>query len=99
MSRARAFAKNFGFETVDSTADGYELLALSFDGEKPRFTDAARNQTIASQNLTIYYSPQCPFILQKIDDIRQYVEANNILADLIEVDSLEKAKALAAEKK
>lgn len=90
----QAFAKNFGFETVDSTADGYELLALSFDGTKPRFTEAARNQTIDSQKLTIYYSPQCPFILQKIDDIRQYVEANNIPADLIEVDSLEKAKAL-----
>lgn len=33
----QSFAKKFGFETVDETENGYELLALSFDGTKPRF--------------------------------------------------------------
>ena len=33
----QAFAKKFGFQTVDTAPNGYELLALSFDGTKPRF--------------------------------------------------------------
>ena len=37
----QAFAKRYGFQTVDETEDGYELLALSFDGSVPRFTDGA----------------------------------------------------------
>lgn len=28
----QSFAKKFGFEVVDATDNGYELLALSFDG-------------------------------------------------------------------
>ena len=28
----QSFAKKFGFEVVDTTDNGYELLALSFDG-------------------------------------------------------------------
>ncbi|MGB5823011.1 MAG: hypothetical protein WBH44_02975 [Proteocatella sp.] len=31
----QAFAKNFGFEVVDTTNNGSELLALSFDGTMP----------------------------------------------------------------
>lgn len=33
----QSFAKRFGFETVDRTDNGYELLALSLDGSTPRF--------------------------------------------------------------
>ena len=35
----QAFAEKYGFETVDTTPDGYRLLALSFYGTKP---DGAR---------------------------------------------------------
>jgi GNAT superfamily N-acetyltransferase len=52
------FAKKFGFEAVDFTEDGYELLALSFNGTVPKFTDKARKQQIENQDLTIYYSMQ-----------------------------------------
>ena len=37
----QSFAKRFGFQTVDTTDSGYELLALSFDGTVPRFTERA----------------------------------------------------------
>ena len=30
--RTSLFARKFGFEVVDTTDNGYELLALSFDG-------------------------------------------------------------------
>lgn len=90
----QAFAKKFGFEVVDTTYDGYELLALSFDRTVPKFSEKAKKQQIENQELTIYYSMQCPFILQKIEEIKLYCEAKGVPASINLVDSLEKAKAL-----
>lgn len=90
----QAFAKKYGFETVDVTDSGYELLALSFDGTAPAFTENAKKEQIKNQELTVYYDMQCPYIYQKIEDIKQYCEANNVPVNLIKVDSLQKAKAL-----
>lgn len=88
------FAKRYGFEIVDTTDDGYELLTLSFDGTVPKFTEKAKKQQIENQELTIYYSMQCPYILQKINEIKQYCETNDVPASINKVDSLEKAKEL-----
>ena len=90
----QAFAKKYGFETVDVTDNGYELLALSFDGQTPKFTENAKKEKIMNQELTIYYDTQCPYIYEKIEDIRQYCESDNIPVSLILVDSLQKAKEL-----
>ena len=90
----QSFAKKFGFETVDSTDDGYELLALSFDGTTPRFAPGAKKQAIDSAELTVYYDMQCPYIVQCVDTLRRYCEANGIPASFILVDTLEQAKAL-----
>ena len=90
----QAFAKKYGFETVDTAPGDYELLALSFDGRKPRFTDGAKRMAIDDPRLTVYYDRQCPFILQKVESIRAYCDEHQVPANLIEVDSLEKAKAL-----
>lgn len=90
----QAFAKKYGFETVDVTDSGYELLAFSFDGQNPKFTENAKKEKIMNQELTIYYDMQCPFIYEKIEDIRQYCESGNIPVSLILVDSMQKAKEL-----
>lgn len=90
----QAFAKKFGFETVDETDSGYELLALSFDGSKPHFCENAKKETIDSEALTVYYDFQCPFVLQRIEMLRTFCEEKGIAASFIEVDSLEKAKSL-----
>lgn len=90
----QSFAKKFGFETVDETENGYELLALSFDGTKPRFAENAKRESIDSKKLTVYYDAQCPFIPGHIESNRKFCEENGIDADFIEVDSLEKAKNL-----
>ncbi|RGY98703.1 GNAT family N-acetyltransferase [Clostridium sp. AM58-1XD] len=90
----QSFARKYGFETVDTTEDGYELLALSFDGTKPQFTESAKKQQIESEILTIYYDKQCPYILQKIEKIKENCAALTVPLDLIEVDTLQKAKAL-----
>lgn len=88
------FAKKFGFVPVDTTADGYELLALSFDGTEPYFLPNAKLQTIEEQELTIYFSRQCPYTEQALKTVRQHCEQNAVPFHLIEVDTLEKAKAL-----
>lgn len=90
----QSFAKKFGFEAVDTTDNGYELLALSFDGTAPRFTQAAKAHTIENKELTIYYDMQCPFVCQTIETIKQYCEAADVPVSLIQVDTLQKAKRL-----
>ena len=87
----QAFARKFGFEVVDATDDGYELLALSFDGTVPRFAPHAKAQAIDSDELTIYYDFQCPYVPERIEAIRRYCEANDVPLTLIQVDSLQKA--------
>lgn len=90
----QSFAASYGFVPVDETQDGYRLLALSFDGTTPRFTDSARRQQIDEQVLTVYYTRQCPFIPQKVEEIRQVCAEQNAPLNLVEVDSLAAAKAL-----
>ena len=80
----QSFAKKFGFEVVDTTDNGYELLALSFDGTTPKFTENAKGQSIASKVLTIYYDMQCPYIYQYIDIIKQFCETNDVPENTIE---------------
>lgn len=87
----KKFMQKYGFDTVD-TAGEYELLALSFDGTKPEFSPNAKKQRIDSQNLTIYYGMQCPYIPNCIEQIRNYCRDNDVALDLIQVDTLEKAK-------
>lgn len=90
----QTFAKRFGFKAVDTTANGYELLALSFDGTTPKFTQSAKEAKIENKELTIYYDMQCPFVLQTIDGIKQYCETNEVPVNFILVDTLEQAKEL-----
>jgi len=90
----QSFAKRFGFEVVDTTDNGYELLTLSFDGTTPQFAQNFKTQEIDNKELTIYYSMQCPFVYQTIEVLRQYCDAHDISVSLIQVDTLQKAKEL-----
>lgn len=90
----QAFAKKFGFEVVDTTDNGYELLALSFDGTTPKFAPNAQKQEISNPELTIYYDMQCPYTWQSIELVKQYCAANDVPVSLIKVDTLQKAKEL-----
>ena len=73
---------------------GYELLALSFDGTVPQFAPNAKNLKIESEELTIYYDMQCPYIYKYIEMIKQYCETNDVPVSFIQVDTLQKAKEL-----
>ena len=89
----KKFMQKYGFNTVDAIGDEYELLALSLDGTTPSFNDRAKMQSIESENLTIFYGMQCPYIPNCIEQVSNYCKANNISLDLVKVDSLEKAKS------
>lgn len=90
----QAFAAKYGFETVDTTPGGYRLLARSFDGSKPHFAENAKQLEIESSDLTIYYSPQCPYIHQSVELVHRTCGELEVPYILIPVDTLEKAKAL-----
>ncbi|WP_183306304.1 N-acetyltransferase [Dysgonomonas hofstadii] len=90
----QSFAKKFGFEVVDTTDSGYELLALSFDGTTPKFERNVKNKEIKNKELTIYYDMQCPYVSQNVEQMKLYCEMNNVPVSLIEVDTLQKAKEL-----
>lgn len=90
----QTFAKKFGFEVVDTTDSGYELLALSFDGTTPMFAQTAKTQKIESNELTIYYDMQCPYVCQSINLLKSYCETNDVPVSFLAVDTLQKAKEL-----
>ena len=90
MSDKAFFQKN-KFVIVDNIED-YELMALSFDGKIPKFTNKAKKQEIKSKNLTIYYGMQCPFIPNCIEQIQDYCSKNKIKLELEKIDTLKKAK-------
>lgn len=90
----QAFAKKFGFEAVDTTDYGYELLACSFDGTVPRFAPNVKTPAIESQELTIYYDLQCPYIVQSVEMVRRYCQDHAVPVSFMQVDTLQKAKEL-----
>lgn len=90
----QTFAKRFGFEVVDTTDHGYELLALSFDGTVPKFAPNVKTPKIENKALTIYYGMQCPYVCQSVEMIKQYCEVNDVPVSFIQVDTLQKAKEL-----
>lgn len=90
----QSFAKKFGFKQAECTANGYELLALSFDGTLPHFADQAKQMRIDDDQLCIYYDCQCPYVYQVLPNIQTYCEANAVEYKLIQIESLSQAKAL-----
>lgn len=88
------FAQKYGFSVVDSTDHGYDLLALSFDGTAPAFTDRAKKGEIEEKELTIYYDLQCPHILQRLEWIGAFCGERGLPLTLRQVESLEMAKDL-----
>ena len=88
----KKFFEHYGFKVVDTIND-YELMALSFnDKETPKFSDSARKMEIDSQDFTIYYSNECPYVEYEVKELSDYAKYKGIKLDFIKIDSLEKAK-------
>lgn len=87
----KKFFEKYGFKVVDTIGD-YELLALSFHDELPKFCENARKMEIENKAFTIYYSPQCPFVQNSIKEVKSFVEETGANIHFEQIDSLEKAK-------
>lgn len=88
----KKFFEHFGFKVVDTIGD-YELLVLQFDDKDvPKFNDNARNMKIDSEEFTIYYSNECPYVEYEVKELSDYAKDNNINIHFMKIDSLEKAK-------
>ena len=88
----KKFFEHFGFKVVDTIND-YELMTLQFDNaDTPLFSESARKMEIESQDFTIYYSNECPYVEYEVKELSDYAKKNNIKLNFIKVDSLEKAK-------
>lgn len=87
----KSFFEKYGFKVVDTIGE-YELLALSFDNNNPSFNDNARKMEINDKNFTIYYSPECPYVVHQVDELTEYSKKNGIKINFIKVDTVEKAK-------
>ena len=88
----KKFFEHFGFKVVDTIED-YELMALEFEkGETPKFSDSARLMKIESEEFTIYYSNECPYVEHQVEELTEYSKEKNIKINFIKIDSLEKAK-------
>jgi len=90
----KKFMQKFGFVPADTIGDEYELLALSFDGTMPVFTENAKRQRIDCDILTIFYSMQCPYISNCIEQIESYCNASKVPLRLIKVNSCQEAKEI-----
>ena len=88
----KAFFEHFGFKVVDSIND-YELMALAFkESELPKFNDNAKKMTIDTDDFTIYYSNECPYVEYEVEELYEYAKKNSIIVNFIKIDTLEKAK-------
>ena len=74
----KKFFEHFGFKVVDKIME-YELLALQFDNKAtPKFSDNAREMKIDSQNFTIYYSNECPYVKYEVQELSNYAKEKGI---------------------
>ena len=89
----KKFFEHYGFQVVDSIGD-YELLSLSFCDKQPKFNDCARKMEIETKDFTIYYSSECPYVLNGIHEITEYAKEHNIPLHIEKIDCLEKAKTV-----
>lgn len=89
----KGFFLKYGFKVVDKIQD-YELLALSFAETTPSFNETSRKMEIENEELTIYYSPECPYISDCIREITEYTTNEGIKLVLESVDTLEKVKSI-----
>ena len=88
----KKFFEHYGFKAVDTIND-YELLALQFkESDTPKFTDSARKMKIDSDDFTIYYSNECPYVEYEVNELSNYAKENNIKLNFVKIDTLEKAK-------
>jgi len=66
----KKFLLKYGFEVVDTVKDEYELLALSFNGEKPYFSETVKEMKNSIEQVQEYCTKNnIPFHLIAVDTL------------------------------
>lgn len=90
----KQFFLHYGFKVVEEIGD-YELLVLQFsEGEVPRFSESAKKMSLDSEEFTIFYSHECPYVEYEVSELTKYAKENDIKINFIRIDTLEKAKSV-----
>lgn len=88
----KKFFMKYNFKVIDEN-DDYQLLGLKFDDkEQVKLRVVAEDKRIIKKGITIFYSPQCPYILNCIKEVSDYCNESNIELKLIPIGTLEEAK-------
>lgn len=89
----KKFLEKYGFKVVDTIEDNYELLALVFNNsETPKFTPKSKVNSTQDNGVVIYYTDQCPYINNCIDEIEEVCREKEIPITKNHVDNVDKAK-------
>ena len=94
MAKRDLFIKH-GFEVIDSAKPDFELLAYKFNPSAPAPSfraNAMAKKVNKGKGLQIYYSEQCPYTDKAINEIPQAAQEFGINAELINLDTPEKAQ-------
>lgn len=84
-----------GFKTVDTADPYFELLYLPFDAraEDPCFKACVkREEPLAAQGFTVYYTNQCPFCAKYVPVLEQVAKRRNIEFQAIHILTKEQAQ-------
>ena len=88
----KKFFEHFNFKVVDIIND-YELMVIRFEtSEIPKFNESARNMKIDSNDFTIYYSNECPYVEYEVKELPEYAKEHNIKIKKKKIDSKDLAK-------
>ncbi len=93
----KKFYVNQGFETVDTAAPYFELLALKFNkkAEAPKFTPEAKKGTCKNKkSFSFIYSNQCPFMEEYVKILTDILKQKKIDFTTKKISSSDEAKKI-----
>lgn len=85
-----------GFKSVDKIGE-YELLALMFDdnGDYPIFGENAKKNEIENKcDYKVFYTLQCPYILNCIKEMKDTAARKGINLEVKEIESISEAQSM-----
>ena len=88
LAKSKLFLKN-GFVEVDQAPPCFHLLVKQFgDAPLPSFpTDWDERQVKFGPGLTVIRTPQCPYGENAVNEVRKFVQENDIEAKVVEMHS------------
>lgn len=76
----KRFFEHMGFQIADEAAPYFELAVLKWndEAEEPSFATAVKSSPATEDGICIYYTPQCPFAVGILEDLRTVAKKRGI---------------------